>query len=279
MHIGPQEAKAYLRLLDNLFGARFFSGRRLASVIAVVLVAEVVGLTWNLIDYPLHERDSPPWVFYWFDRRYSATQLLGIMFPWDTFGELIFSSLAFAISVSITRFFAAMVARIKFASWWVGPPLLIVQLLLCFLLFRIWMVLENGVLTIGRSLLRDGEISWNNTWSSFGYGWMILFDDARRLLKSPAELLLTLEPPFVACERWSGSDYVTQFASCAVSHLGSGIRLFAALVFVGAWIINLLLVRLLKVAWARLVENEKPIFVQLFSALGVIVAIYSKYFS
>lgn len=255
-NFGNEEAKAYVRLFDRLFGRKLLCRQRALSVLAIALVGTLCSFTAVLIrGWPVHDI-SPRVNLLW---------------------EPTAAALALSISLSITRFLAVAVATVRVQTFILNLLLFAITLMVHYLLTAIWLRLVPAAIEIFGLLyfLRVGPTE-SNSLILTEMGRLIetnvvaMGDFLRRPLAFDSGLTVLAWAVYDRFHDTRGLVFVEGMTTQFLMYAGNLLRIAVAFMFVASFFFEWLLRRPAFFIWARVVESEKPIFTMLFAALGAL---------
>lgn len=266
-NFGRAEAELAVQILDRWAGPRLWSWKRWRFSAIVTLAVLLLVVAWNLVRASLNN--------------------LGIHLPIErdrafVVLKLVTVLVAFALSLSLTRYIATSVARLCRGAIFNSVAFaLLLALHLLLLLFWTELVLKLEIAAAALLWYLQDPI---NAWEVMPDYWMLLF--SRRV--GPIEYISELSEPgifdgIVAMPDWSGLislkisdqtdlDLTSEFA-LAMSIVANGPRILFALVFLSSFVFRPLVQVPVSRLWYGAMNSGKPIFTMLFGAVGTMIAV------
>jgi hypothetical protein len=268
-NFGRREAELAVRILDRWAGPRLWSWQRwrfaadvTATVAILVLVWVGLRAVWSGGDVNLARTLEQP-----------TTALSVVLFALSTL-------VAFALSLSVTRLVAAIVARVATTPFRSGLSFALL-LAIHVLLLVYWSVFVYGLegvslLAVMRFLTMIGVKGFSFHGASFGQDILDVFRslfapdagrDGIKLARPDWSMLFGLGAP----DSPLGIVWVLAF-KLAMDVVANGLRIVFALVFLSSFVFRPLVQEPLSRLWYGVMSSNRPIFTVLFGLVGTIVA-------
>lgn len=271
MKFGRAEAETFLIAFDHLAGRALWTTQRWRCVLIVTAISYAAAVLWTALRFFLINSTGA------IDLGKGLAYLIDQGSDWLTprsWVAILTIIVAFAVSLSLTRAIAALVARIS-TNALIGMVAFSALLVAQVVLFVFWsnLVVDAFVRSINvlASELTSGAFSLSGYFdylhrtvrlSSWGYG----------LLQS-LDMLTTLRPP----PQISVENVVVGSFKALMDLTANGLRIVFALAFLGSFVFRPLIQAPISWVWARIVESDKPIFTLVFGIIGALHGILSAY--
>ncbi len=254
-NFGRVEADLAIQILDRWAGPRLWSWKRWRFSVVINLGVLALVAAWVVVRGAWHGRENDPF------RDYTAY----IMSSSIAY-EVIATTVAFALSLSVTRFLgmcAGRLCRTKLPNAPIFALLLVLHLFLLLYWSAVVFTLEWMPLTAVAML------------AAVAQGSPAGLDLAKRVVHAQLE--------FLGRPVWTillGLDYFeTKTVTVVVAHklamdlVANGLRILFALVFLSSFVFRPLIQEPVSRLWYGAMNSGKPIFTMLFGAVGTIIAV------
>lgn len=275
-NFGQRESELAIQVLDRLVGHRLFSWRRLVSVLAVAGIGLLVaaGLTLWTMSIAVERAESPHGPLWSY-----LVESIGSI---QVLATLVAAAIAFAVSLSLTRFISRIVAIIPVGTLsgvLTYAGLLVVHIalfvfwaaivvhLFLFLARPFTMVLLGGGSPFGAALyfakLDLMNFTFERHWLSLKGMWGV----------EPSKSLM------LELVRYPSSPTLTSHAVGILIHnigrvfdvAAYGLRIGFALVFLSSYLFRPLVQAPITRLWAGIIDSRRPIFAMMFGGVGALI--------
>jgi hypothetical protein len=281
-NFGREEGLFAAQLMEKLFGRRILSLRRVISSLMILIFLIIFGYSKFLIFSD--EKDAfclgckEP-------GRYMPTEMGIISDPFvntvcsycvSKIGwllgsiSLIFSIVAFSVSVSFTKFVTFRMADLCGSGKLRNLVIFGLMLSINYLILAFWLPITGAIkvsTTIFLSEIHLTSLSSLQTLINIEIEWLrqiFYFHVFRNFLLENIYILLT--------NRWP----VDFFALSLLSVSPSLFRFLLSILFVSSFLLRPLVMRPVSLVWARIVESEKPVFTVMFGGAAAIATALSE---
>ena len=283
-----QEADFAVRFIDKVFGSRIISWKRQRFLAIIMAFSVCVGICFALgssaFSWQMHIAQHTREMIAEFNRWSGAF----------TVGSLVLALLSLSVSLSVTRWFATVTAKVPSHRPWIS-----IAIFLAFLIFQLWVVvigafIASFCLGLVAHLVQLYLTHPTNEWDGYSLDTGLNFYDAAAygimvmlyvgLFYAPLHLLFITPfqlPFFLVMFQFPGDNLLEKSLAVSTAFLGYAgalIRLSIAAVFVVSYASVPYRHQILH--WlTELSGTNKPIFAILFGLLGVLIVLAQALFS
>ena len=268
---GRAEAETFLIAFDRLAGRTLWTAQRWRCVLIVTAISYAAAVVWTVLRlFLINSR----WAT---DPGRGLAYLVDQGSDWLTprsWAAILTIIVAFAVSLSLTRAIAALVARVS-TSALVGTVSFAALLAVHVALFVFWTNLVVDAFVRSVTVLAS-EVS-AGTFSLSGY-----FDYLRRTIRVTSwgygllqslDMLADLRPqPQISAE-----NVIVGSFKALMDLAANGLRILFALAFLGSFVFRPFIQTPISWIWVRIVESDKPIFTLVFGVIGALHGILCAY--
>lgn len=269
-NFSQREARAAINVLDRVAGSGLWSWQRWRFVLSVSVLSTLAGFAWSFYQVPTGDEGFVRSIYAQFVSYCSPSAL----------ARTASTIIAFAGSISITRFVSAVVASLS-----LGRALSVV-IFICLLLaqvaiYVVWTVTVMPMVHLAAALLSlyltdnlDFEVASSSLSIEvlqvthilpLSYYWGLGFE---AVLPSPNTVTRGLD--YLPPDAVRGLLRSATFGRL-LDLLANGLRILFALVFVASFVFRPLIQAPISRVWAGLIESGKATFATLFGVVGAII--------
>jgi hypothetical protein len=259
-NFGREEGLFAGRLIEQWFGRRICSFRRIAMFSFLSIMFGSLDYVWLMLSFPRLDEICAYCVG-------GDIKIVGAL--------LIICFIGFSLSISFTRYITFQMAHLcgegSGRNLLVFVSMLIINYLMLTLFFPIVVLIRDVMsVTVIYVLLDTSEPLARRL------GWLIHYIiDA---IKQGANHLLkpNVFYPIAITHIYAKKRPIDEFSIAALLLFPSLLRFFLSIIFVGSFLLKPLVMRPLSLVWARIVESEKPVFTVIFGGAAALATAISE---